>query len=156
MIKTIRENCVICWTPAYKRVLLTAIVSCRTSSYLLKPRVGISLKSLLLCPLTLLQQSIHLDIQAYRDERGSFLRLANNFLAIISLEGWSRGTGEGLITRARRSCRCTLTLEWDNEWGVSMAENCRMLAVEGDSGSEARQGRGIWKCNYQGCCCIAL
>ena len=33
-----------------------------------------------------------MHIQGYRDERGSFLRLANNFLAIISLVG---GGGEG-------------------------------------------------------------
>lgn len=39
------------------------------------------------------------DVQGYRDERGSFLRLANNFLAIISLRGLRRGEGEGLITR---------------------------------------------------------
>jgi hypothetical protein len=38
-------------------------------------------------------------VQGYRDERESFLRLANNFLAIISLRGLSRGEGEGLITR---------------------------------------------------------
>jgi hypothetical protein len=38
------------------------------------------------------------DVQGYPDERGSFLRLANNFLAIISLRGMRRGKGEGLIT----------------------------------------------------------